>query len=162
MNMQSKSITALTVADIAVQSVWEYTNSDADETSVRPVATVPVTTLTGRVVATEILLANGSRAWALIGNVDATNPRLTEHFLTLSVHKGGQWFALSRYHDFDYDEHGPAALAAFLGLEVDDVFPITFDLRGLVKGDSAALAGSIQKEPRERLTRSEIIALAVP
>jgi hypothetical protein len=53
-------------------------------------------------------------------------------------------------------------LSHFLGLPVDDIFPIFFDVRMYAEGDPASLTGYIQKEPRERLSRAEIIALAVP
>jgi hypothetical protein len=104
------------------------------------------------------------QVWALIGNIDVKSPRLTEHFLTLSIDRGGRWFALARYHDYDYDysARGPEALSRFLGLNIDQVFPLYFDVRRYVQGDAAALANSIPKEPRERLSRSDIIALAVP
>lgn len=104
--------------------------------------------------------ANGSGQ--LIGNVDPVNPRRTEHLLTLSVEHGGRWFTLARYHDFDFAEHGFEVLAEFLGLAVDEVFPIAYDIRQWVKGDAGALQGRILKEPRERLSRSGIIAMAVP
>jgi hypothetical protein len=94
--------------------------------------------------------------------VDERSPRLTEHFLTLSVLHDGRWFVVSRYHDVDYVENGPEALAQFLALSIDEVFPIAYDLRPLAKGDPAALAGKIFKEPRERLSRAEIVAMAVP
>jgi hypothetical protein len=59
-------------------------------------------------------------------------------------------------------ESGPEALAQFLGLEVDEVFPISYGIRSAVKGDEAVLQGQIRKAPRERLSRAEIIAIAVP
>jgi len=37
---------------------------------------------------------------------------------------------------------------------------IWYDLSNVVEGNHAALAGQILKEPRERLTRAEIIAMA--
>jgi len=158
-----KTVDALKVPDLEAFPVWQYTSrEDVDETIVRPVKRTPVASLTGKVVGSQVVLANGARAWALIGNVDPTNPRMTQHFLTLSVEHNDRWFALARYHDFDFAEHGPEALAQFLNLSVDDVFPITYDIRQVVKGDAAALHGQILKEPRERLSRSEIIALAVP
>lgn len=160
--MQAKSVSKLEICDIANQPVWQYTNIDSDETSVRPVAKVPVDSLTGKIVATQVRLANGSKVWAIIGNVDCTNPRLTEHFLTISIWNQNKWFTLSRYHDFDYTERGPAALSSFLGLEEDDVFPIEYDIRKLAKGLQNSLIGRVLKEPKEQLTRAEIIALAVP
>jgi hypothetical protein len=100
--------------------------------------------------------------WAIIGNVSAGDPRSTEHFLTLSVERSGRWFFLPRYHDFDYGERGPEALARFLSLSPDDVFPIAYDLSPYVEGgDPAALSGTITKEPREKLTRAELIAMAL-
>jgi len=158
-----KTVDALTEEDLRLHAVWQYAHDpSADETSVRPVKRLPVSNLTGKVVGTEVSLANGQKAWALVGNVDATNPRLTQNFLTLSIKRGAEWFHLARYHDFDYDQRGPEKLAGFLGLAVDDIYPISYDLRPYAKGDAAALCGKILKEPAERLTRAEIIAMAVP
>jgi hypothetical protein len=160
----SKPVEQLTVDDLKAFPVWQYTNADEDigETVVRPVKRLPVTALNGRVVGAQVTLANGSRRWALLGNVDPNNPRLTQHFLTLSVFDQGRWFTMARYHDFDADERGPEAVAAFLGLPTDAVFPISYDVRPYCRGEARALAGTIEKEPRERLTRAQIIALAVP
>jgi len=158
-----KPIDSLSIADLQSHSVWQYTNRDgSDETFVQPVTRVPVVNLTGKIVATQVLFPNGHRPWALIGNVDSRNARLNEHFLTLSVERNGRWFALARYHDIDYTENGPEGLARFFGLPVDKVFPIIYDLTEYAVGDRAALSGAILKEPRERLSRAEIIAMAVP
>jgi hypothetical protein len=92
---------------------------------VRSVTVLPVSKVTGKIVGTPVLLASGREVWALIGNVDSTNPRLTEHFLTLSIEREGKWFHLARYHDCDYAERGPDALAQFLGVPVTDIFPIS-------------------------------------
>jgi len=163
MRQYSKPIESLAIADLETDHVWTYCETDnGDETEVKPVKHVPVKSLKGKVVGTQVRLSNGTLVWALIGNVDVGNPRHTEHFLTLSVEKGGQWFTLSRYHDFDYAENGPDSLSWFLGLHVQDVFPISYDIRSYVEGDPAGLSGIIPKEPREKLTRSEIIAMAVP
>lgn len=158
-----KPVDSLRAEDLRAFPVWQYTGREgADETYVRPVKRIPVNSLTGKVVGTRVWLANGEYVWALIGNVDAKNPRLTEHFLTISVERDGKWFGLARYHDFDFTERGPDALARFLGLPVDTVFPLTYDITKVAKGEAAALQGQILKEPRERLSRSEIIAMAVP
>ena len=156
-----KAVDSLTVADLQAFPVWQYTDrEDVDETFVRPVKRLPVASLAGKVVGTQIALANARRVWALIGNVDPANPRITEHFLTLSVEHESHWFTLARYHDFDFAEHGPEALARFFGLTVDEVFPMTYDIRKVAQGDDAALQGQILKMPRVRLSRSEIIAMA--
>jgi hypothetical protein len=159
-----KKVEELTVDDLRAFPVWQYTNADEDvgESAVRPVERIPVKKLTGRVVGTQVKLADGSVRWALIGNVDSNNPRLTQHFLTLSVRDRDRWFTMARYHDFDAADRGPLALAAFLELPVEAVFPITYDISGSCIGDAGALIGTIDEHPRERLTRAQIIALAVP
>ena len=101
-------------------------------------------------------------AWALIGNIDSRNKRLNQHFVTISIERDGRWFHLARYHDHDYGSRGPEELARFLGRRVDEVFPIAYDVRAFAIGDADALTGVIAKDPLERLTRAQIIALAVP
>jgi hypothetical protein len=53
-------------------------------------------------------------------------------------------------------------LSKFLEKPIDSVFPITFDVRHVFKGESSVLRGKIDKTPSERLTRAQVIALAVP
>jgi hypothetical protein len=157
-----KPVESLTVADFKAHPVWEYLNDDEiGETMTRPVEKLPVETLDDRLVGTQVRLANGSQVWGLIGNVEVTDPRATQHFLTLSIEHGGEWFYLPRYHDIGFPAEGPEALARFLGLGVDDVFPISVDIRRYVRGNPAALALTVPKEPRERLTSAELSAMAV-
>ena len=156
-----KPVKSLTVADFQAHPVWEYLNDDEiGETMVRPVEKLPVETLDNRLVGSQVRLANGSQVWALIGNFDVTNPRAIQHFLTLSIERGGKWFHLARYHEVGFPAEGPEALARFLGLRVDDVFPITVDVRRYVQGDPEALTAIVLKEPRERLTDAELIAIS--
>src|SRR5687768_12561741 len=104
----------------------------------RPVRRTPVAKLTGKMVASRVTLANGHKPWALIGNVDLNNPELTKHFVSLSIENEGLWFHLARYHDHDYAARGPQQLAAFLGLPVGAVFPISYDVSDEVTGDKEA------------------------
>jgi hypothetical protein len=159
----SKPVSALSASDLAEHPVWRYSrDDDRGEPTVRPISRLPVSSLAGKLVGTKVRLANGNEAWALIGNIDSQNRRLNQHFVTLSIELDGRWFHLARYHDHDYDERGPEQLARFLGLGVDEVFPIAYDIRPFALGDSDALTGVVAKEPSERLTRAQIIALAVP
>jgi hypothetical protein len=162
MSTSTKRIEDLTVSDLEGSPVWQYTNSDrAGETAVKPVKKLPLKSLTGKIFGIQVKLHNGEVAWALISNVDATNARLTEHFLTLSLQTNSKWVTLARYHDPDYLENGPEALARYLERDVDEVFPISYDLTPYAVGEKASLSGQVLKQPRERLARSEIIALAV-
>jgi hypothetical protein len=158
-----KIVQSLAPSDLIAAPVWQYVRrASSSEPSVRPVKRVPVNDLAGKLVATQIVLANGSQKWALIGNIYSQNPRMTEHFVTLNLEHNGKWFSLARYHDYDYIDRGPMALAEFLELPVHQVFPISYDVRQFCLGNPDALKGSILSEPRERLTRAEIIAMAVP
>jgi hypothetical protein len=155
-----KPVEALTVADLRTHPVWEYLNDgEIGETMVRPIEKLPVESLDNRLVGTRVRLASGSQVWALIGNVDVTHPRATQHFLTLSIERSGKWFYLARYHDIGFPADGPEELARFLGLNVDDVFPIAVNVGQYVRGDSKALTAIVLKEPREKLTRDELRAL---
>jgi hypothetical protein len=161
--LEFKKAELLTTADLQQAPVWEFVNDDElGETAMRPIKKLPVKNLAGRLVGTEVRLANGSKVWGLLGNVKVANPKLNEHFITLSVERDGTWFTMARYHDIERNEHGPQALAEFLGLRVDEVFPISYDISRFSLGDPAALVGTIEKEPREKLTRAQIIGLAVP
>jgi hypothetical protein len=155
-----KPAESLTVADFQAHPVWEFLNDDEiGETMVQPVEKLPVESLDNRLIGLQVRLANGSRIWALIGNFDITNQRAIQHFLTLSIDRNGKWFHLARYHDSGFPAEGPEALARFLGLHVDDVFPISVDVRRYVRGDPTALTPIVLKEPKEKLTREEIRAL---
>jgi hypothetical protein len=155
-----KPVESLTVDDFRAHPVWEYLNDDEiGETMTRPVEKLPVETLENRIVGTPVRLANGLEVWGSFGNFDVEDPRATQHFLALSIERRGEWFHLACYHRFDFKSHGPEALARFLDLSVDDVFPITVDVRRYVRGDPVALTAIILKEPQERLTQEELFAL---
>jgi hypothetical protein len=107
-----KPVELLTVTDLEAHPVWEYLNDDEiGETMVRPVEKLPVESLDCKEVGTQVRLANGSQVWATIGNVDVAHPRATQHYLFLSIERGGEWFHLARYFDFDFTTHGPEAFA---------------------------------------------------
>jgi hypothetical protein len=155
-----KPVESLTVADFQAHPVWEYLNDDEiGDTMMQPVEELPVESLDNRLIGAPVRLANGSQVWALIGNFNATNLRATQRFLTLSIEHEGKRFHLARYHDVGFSDEGPEALARFLGLHVDGVFPITVDVRRYVRGNPKALKALVLKEPHERLTDAELIAM---
>jgi hypothetical protein len=98
----------------------------------------------------------------LLGNVSLANAETTAHFLSVSVLHADQWFHLARYHDAGRAEHGPNALASFLGLAVPQVFPFTYDISRWCIGLPNTVRGTVPAEPLVRLSRAELIALAVP
>ena len=154
-----KSVDFLTVLDYQAHPVWEFLNDDElGEMMMQPVD-LPVESLDNRVVGDQVRLANGSRVWARFGNFDVANPRATQQFLSIVVERNGEWFPLARYFDSSFARLGPEALARFLGLHVDDVFPITVDVRRYVHGDPETLIAIVLKEPKEKLTYEERMAL---
>jgi hypothetical protein len=158
--VEMKPVESLTLADLQANPVWKYTNNDEmGETSVRPVKKLPVANLAGKIIGTQVRLSSGLVVWALVGNIDSNNKRLNKHFVTLSLERDGKWFHLARYHDFDFTTRGPEQLAQFLGLPVNDIFPIVYDARKFSQGNPDALTDAIEKEPQEKLSRAEIIKL---
>lgn len=161
--VRPKPVDQLTLADLEAHRVWRFTGSDSpDETMVRPVRRLPASKLDNVLVAVPLQLPSGAAVWGLLGNIDATSAEKTSHFLSVSVLGGGRWFHLARYHDVDRGEREPEALAAFLGLTVPQVFPLAYDISNCCIGLADVVAGIVPVEPAVRLSRAELIALAVP
>ena len=158
--MSYKTVDTISVGDFKLHPVWKYRRGR--DMTIAPEKKLPCTSLDGRIVGTQVELADRTMVWAFLGNIDTANPAFSEHFLTLSIDVDGNWFHLARYHDIDYSRNGPSALSKRLGKSIDEVFPITYDIGRVFNGESDALKGKIEKEPRNRLTRDEIIAMAVP
>jgi hypothetical protein len=159
---EMKDVENIVPADFQISPIWEFVNDEGthDETVVSPLMHVPTESMSNRFAGTRVTLANGQPVWAMIGNVDENDPYRTKHFISLSVYKNG-WFHLGRYFDPWFKRLGPEAMASFLGLDENDVFPVHYDIRALVKGDPAALAGTINARPDEPLTDDQLIKLAV-
>ena len=107
-----KTVEQLTVVDLKEHPVWEY--SVAGRTWVFPVTELPVDSLRNRLVGTQVRLASGVEAWALLSNISLDDPLVTQHFLTALIEKSGAWFGLARYFDVDYEKRGATQLATFL------------------------------------------------
>ncbi|GAB2880089.1 hypothetical protein GCM10027277_56640 [Pseudoduganella ginsengisoli] len=162
--MLSRSLEKLSYAELETFPVWEFVPESAhwDETWVRPVQLLPVRSLSGRLVASRVQLANGRKELALLGNVELEDPQQNEHFMTLSLVKpNGESFDLARYQDVNYEKSGPLALARFLGLQLIDVFPIAYDISEVVSGPAESVRGVILHEPQVQLSEAELIAMAV-
>lgn len=158
--MIKTTIDTISVGDIQANTVWTFCSGG--DLAIEPVKKIPCTTLNGRIVGTQVELADGTMVWALLGNINTENPAFSKHFITVSIESRGDWFHLARYHDFDYDERGPAKLSEWLNKPLEQVFPIAYDIRHAFNGESVALKGKIEREPSGKLTRAEIIAMAVP
>ena len=150
--------------DMRLHPVWEFVQSEEfeDETNVLPVDSLPVGNLDNRIVGTKVRLANGDIVWAMLGNIDLADPERNEQFRTLSIFNNGRWVSLARYHDYDYDDRGPAAFSRSMGLSVEDVFPIVYDIRHCCVGNESVVVDAFEAEPKRKLTRDELISLSLP
>jgi hypothetical protein len=154
----------LTVEDLRRHPVWRFTNAHEaalDETAMRPVRKLPVKRLADTVIGTKLRFANGMRVWATLCNIFEDDAERTEQLLTVSIAHGDGWFHLARYFGAGKARHGPHALARALKLRLTDVFPISYDIRAIAKGDPAVLKGCIPRQPRQKLSRRQLMQLAL-
>ncbi|MFO1513481.1 MAG: hypothetical protein U1F83_11290 [Verrucomicrobiota bacterium] len=161
-----KPVDQLTPSDLTAHRVWEFVmdmeDELPDETYVRPVDQFPVNSLANRVVSAHLTLANGQKVFGVLGNLDLSDPKSTLHFLDVSIFDSSeQLFHLARYHDVDYASHGPMALAGFLRLPVEEVFPIHFDISDVAVGRPDCIRGNIFREPLNQLSKAELIDMAI-
>lgn len=159
-----KRLPDLSIRDLEKNPVWEFVHeeeTDGAAISARPVMESPISHAQNRFIGTIVTLNNGSRYWATLGNIDLNNCKSTHHFLLISFVREGKWFNLARYHDFDYATRGPQGLADFLGLSIENVFPISYDISALAVGLPEVVAGRIPVETTEKLLQTELIALAL-
>ena len=155
-----KTIEQLRPVDFQEFPIWTFEGSGDEDLLLRPVTKWPVADLGGSVAGSEVTLSNGSKAFAMFSNVFPDDPRSTRHLLTLSVAMPtGKWFNLARYFEPTVRLFGPSQLAQALGLAVEDVFPISYDLQSLIVGQDEALKGKILAEPEERLPIEQIRTL---
>lgn len=160
--MTARSLGDITVEDLVAHPVWEMIEgSTGGDVLVMPVRQLPVRTMRNRLAGTKLQLADGTTLWGLLGNVAPKNPRSTKHFLTVSIHRDGKWFDLARYHDVDFRRRDGVALAGFLGKQIQDIFPIAYDLTSLVIGLKESLAANVEQVPDERLDGDELINLSM-
>lgn len=161
-----KPASELLPSDFLANKVWEFANEleseTANESCVRPVARLPVDSLGNRLVGTQLVLANGQQRFAILGSVDVDDPVSTEHFLCVTVFRpDGESFDLARYHDTDYPRHDAVALATFLGFPTEAVFPMRYDITGVARGRPECLRRAIPAAPTTKLSKEELIALAL-
>lgn len=161
-----KAFSDITPKDLRRHAVWQFANdvesSTGDETFLRPYEDLPIDDFGNRIVGTIATLANGDHVWITLQNIDLQSPYKTEHFVAITMfNRAGEAFPLARYHDIAHDTYGPDKLAAFMGLSVDDIFPIAYDISDVAIGDHDSVRRKVPVAPRRLLSRSEIIQMAI-
>jgi hypothetical protein len=95
-----KAIDDLREEDLRMYPVWEFVEDLSPETSLKPVAMIPVEGRTAdKLFGTTVRFNDGTTANAMIGCVDPQNSYMNEHFLTLILFFEGKALQLARYHD---------------------------------------------------------------
>jgi hypothetical protein len=140
--MTLKFSNKLTIQDLKAFPVWEFTAKHEHirpdgELVVIPVTNLPVSSLEGRFVGTEVRLANGCFLMAaLLGiRLEKATPISAAVF-----YRGDEMFMFRRSAP---SVSGPQQLAQFLGLRLEDVFPISYDISQVAIGDAGAIKGEI-------------------
>jgi len=154
----------LSISDFQRYPIWRYTNVDelsGDETIVAPIEVAPVVNLDSCVIGVPVTLNNGRKLWAMLCNIDLENDLATRQFLQLSLSLNDRWFHVARYFDIDFENRSPSRLADALGLPLNQIFPIVYDLTHLVSGSSEVLHSKVLAEPDVRLSREERMKLAL-
>lgn len=144
--------------------VWEFLNDDEHpkgDTAMQPVTRLPVTDLGGKIFGTTVTLADGSRYPAVIGDLDVRPKKYRDHFRSLTIFAKGKRFHLAKYFQLWHKTHGPDALAKFLGKKKREVFPIAYDLTGLVKGPKDIVRGVFEAEVSNPIPREKVMEIIV-
>ena len=152
--MDLKYSNKLTIQDFKEFPVWEFTaghehTGPDGELVVIPVRDLPVSSLEGRFVGTEVKLANGHFLMAaLLGiNLAKVTP-----ISAMVVYRGDETFMFRRNAP---KVSGPKQLAKFLGLNLEDVFPIRYDISQFATGDAGAIKGEIPIENADESVRDK-------
>ncbi len=140
---------ALALEDALAHPVWRYKGEDTllpgeDEGWVEPVKADFVDDAYGHFFATSVTLADGSSETVLVGNTEPLDPQYNEQVQFFVFFRPGQQF---RWHPV---EHSGIALAQFLGLEPQHVFPFSFSILRYLIGDPRALERAVRARGNSR------------
>jgi hypothetical protein len=143
--MDLKYSNKLTIQDFKEFPVWEFTAGHEHigpdgELVVIPVRDFPVSSLEGRFIGTEVKLANGCLLMAALLGINLAK---AEPISGMVVYRANETFMFRRTAP---KVSGPEQLAKFLGLRLEDVFPIRYDISQFAIGDAGAMKGEISIE----------------
>jgi hypothetical protein len=138
----AKAASTLTLEDALAHPVWRYKEEEAllpgeDESWVEPVDVDTVADAYGHFFVTSAKLANGTSETVLVGSTEPLDPQYNEQVQFFVFFRPGQQI---RWHPI---EQPGVALAQFLGLEPQHVFPFKFDIRRYLVGDPSALERAV-------------------
>ncbi|MCX7112818.1 MAG: hypothetical protein NTX45_22405 [Proteobacteria bacterium] len=164
MNIDGIPLEDLRPDDFSEFWLFEYIPSKDGRLWVKPVKAKKIKKFTGRIVASKVILADNSYCSALILGINIETPEFSRHNreLILWIPKLG-WFRLAQY--FDSNEikaiRGDDVLCDALEKSLDQVFPISFDLRDRSSIDSPCLTGTFEHDPSWGLSGAEVMQILV-
>ena len=95
---KTKPIASLQISDLEKHPLWQFAIDDeAGDTAVQSLKRLPVSTLAGKIVGRHgPVCQRRISGGGTVCNLDARNPEMNEHFLTLSIERNRRWFHLQR------------------------------------------------------------------
>jgi hypothetical protein len=164
MKNSTRPLNSLQPDDVKKNRLWEFVPSKDGELWVKSIASRKTKKFSGRLVSCQVTFANDSRHWALIEGIDIDTPEFSRHNREIRLFvEGCGWFHLAQY--FDNEEikkyRGESVLSEMMGLSVDEIFPIEFDVRELSSVDSSCLSGTFEVNPGWGLSKADVMALLV-
>ena len=146
-----KQASDLRPVDFAAHPVWEFAPEEIgiDECSMIPVLDLPVENLDQRCLGTEVILADGTKVWAILYELW---PQMTVEQLISS--QKFRFFRGDSACDWPAEDFQPGTvdadgLADFLDRGVEAVFPFTYDVSKLVVGEQAVTRRSVAREEED-------------
>ena len=146
--------------------IWllEYVPSKDGRLWVKPIKTNETKKFSGRIAGCEVTLADGTQNSAFIEGIDIETPKFSKHHRTLILWiPASGWFQLAKYYSNDELKAicGDEVLCNVLGKSLDEVFPISFDLRDRSSIDSPCLTGTFEHNPSWGLSGAEVMQILV-
>lgn len=154
----------LTLDAVMKNWLWKYVPSEDEDLWVKPVRSNKASKLAGRLVADQVILADGTSMIALLDGIDPEVPQFSKHNRELIIWIDGYgWFRLARYFDNEDAKHdrGDNVLCNLLKKPIHDVFPIKFDIKNRSSIDSPCLEGAFEHDPDWGLTQREVMGILV-
>jgi hypothetical protein len=153
----------LTADDFKAHAVWREISLEpgARGWKMKPVAKRPLADPSKCWIGSTCWFANGDKHFLVLSFINNHNALLNRHVTTLMAFTLTGQLRLCRYFGPEVRERGAAPFASAFGLPVPAVFPVKYDLRGIVSGDGAALCGQIEEPPDPPLSQREVMKLIV-
>ncbi|EDM26845.1 hypothetical protein LNTAR_06354 [Lentisphaera araneosa HTCC2155] len=152
-----KHFNKLKPSDFEKFPVWEFLKNGCDLT---PLKKSPYNNRENRVFGTNVTLSCGITIKTMILNFDVCNTAYNKHMISIYFEVNNKWIELHRYFDAEYEENDALELSKKMNMDIDDIFPIKYDLSTLVEGNHD-FNGTIQKKIEHQLSLDELMEYTI-